>query len=133
MRVSEYEYQRLLHRLDTPAARGRFQGAIGLPEMTHTQLQNQIREACKLLGLLHYHTHDSRKSEPGYVDSTIIAPAGHPLAGVLYCIELKAGKDTLTDDQQAWLKALACVTRVESGVVRPADLPAFVERLRQQP
>jgi hypothetical protein len=131
MRVSEEEYQRLLHRLDVPAARGHLQDATGRGEMTHTQLQNQIVEVCKLLGFLHYHTHNSQKSEPGYVDSTIVAPVGHPLAGILYCVELKVGKDTPTIDQQAWLNALAGVTRVESGVVRPENLEAFVRKLMQ--
>jgi hypothetical protein len=105
-----------------------------MPEMTHAQLQNQVRLVCKDLQLLHFHLNRARtKEEEGLPDSLMCAPAGHPLAGVLYLIELKVGKDTPTIKQQAWLAALACVTRVESGVVRPADLPAFVARLRQQP
>jgi hypothetical protein len=129
MRVSEDDYQRLLHRLDTPAGRGHRQGAMGMPEMTHTQLQNQVREVCKLLGLLHFHTHDSRKSEAGFPDSSIC----HPDGGTLWLMELKSEDGIVMPDQRTWLHALARVTRVESGIVRPSGLDAFVQRLMQRP
>jgi hypothetical protein len=102
------------------------------PDMTHAQLQNQVRLVSKDLQLLHFHIRRPRtKEEEGLPDSLMCAPAGHPLAGVLWIQELKVGKDRPTVQQQAWLDALACVTRVESGVLRPETLKAFVHRLMQ--
>lgn len=42
--------------------------------MTEAQLQEQVRLMCAQLGLFHYHPRNSRGSEPGWPDSTIIGP-----------------------------------------------------------
>mgnify|MGYP001565145424 CR=1 FL=1 len=99
----------------------------GLPgaAMSEKQVQACVREVCKRMGYLHYHTWDSRKSEPGYPDSTII----HPDGGVLWMVEIKRQGETPTLPQQRWLEALSRVERVEAAVVYPDDLAAWVERL----
>jgi hypothetical protein len=103
-------------------------GGVPPPEVSEGQLQARVREVCKRLCLLHYHTKDSRKSERGFVDSMIIAPTG----GVLWAMELKVEGQTPTEDQKRWLHALSRVTRVESGIVRPSSLAAFVKRLQEE-
>ena len=103
-------------------------GEVPPPEMNEAQLQARVREVCKKLSLLHYHTKDSRKSERGFVDSMIIAPTG----GVLWAMELKVEGATPTLDQERWLHALSRVTRVESGIVRPSTLALFVQRLQEE-
>jgi hypothetical protein len=98
----------------------------GLPPLTEAQLQRQLREVCKRLGLLHYHTHRSQKSEPGFPDSVIV----HPSGGTLYLLEAKRDETHPTLAQQRWLDALARVGRVESGVVQPRSLADWVRRLQ---
>lgn len=67
--------------------------------MTHEQLDERVRQMCELLNLLHYHTYDSRKSQPGFPDWYIAGEA-------IYHVENKAGNDTLTADQRKWCFAL---------------------------
>ena len=68
--------------------------------LSHTQLDDMIRQTAKIAGWLAYHTHNSRYSEEGYPDWTIVKD------GITYWIEIKVGKDTLTDAQKAWIKGL---------------------------
>ena len=44
--------------------------------MSEDELDDLIREACRVRGLLAYHTHDSRRSEPGFPDWVIVGPGG---------------------------------------------------------
>ena len=44
--------------------------------MSEDELDDVIREACRVRGLLAYHTHDSRRSEPGFPDWVIVGPGG---------------------------------------------------------
>ena len=67
--------------------------------MTHEQLDERVKNMCELLDLLHYHTHDSRKSQPGFPDWYIAGKS-------IYHIENKAGDDTLTAKQRKWCFAL---------------------------
>ncbi len=68
--------------------------------MTEAQLQSRIFEICRDLGLLCYHTHDSRRSQPGYPDLTIAGPGGQVFA------ELKNAKHQATPEQERWLTML---------------------------
>lgn len=74
-----------------------------------------VRELCKILRLLVYHTRDSRGSYPGFPDLVIIGPGG-----MLYR-ELKSATGRLTKDQKIWLGALH-YHGVDVGVWRPADM-----------
>lgn len=77
-------------------------------------LQREVLGACRQLDLLAYHTHDSRRSQPGYPDLTI---AGR--GGVLF-VELKSATGRLEPAQIAWRDRL-----LEGGqqwrLWRPAD------------
>jgi hypothetical protein len=118
-----------------PACAALLARAAGTPAaaMTHTQLQNRVREVCRRLGYLHFHVHRSRtKEEEGWPDSAIVAPAEHPLAGTLFLAELKTVGEVPTLPQRRWLEALGGVTRVESGLVWPEDLEDFVARLQRR-
>lgn len=74
-----------------------------------------VRELCKILGLLLYHTHDSRRSYPGFPDVVIVGPGG-----VLFR-ELKSATGRVTKDQMVWLAALQS-HGFDVGIWRPADM-----------
>jgi hypothetical protein len=63
--------------------------------VTEAELSEQVRAACQRLGLLHFHPYDSRRSQPGFPDWTI-------LGGSLLFAELKSATGTLASEQQAW-------------------------------
>ncbi len=83
--------------------------------MTERELQQLIREACAVFRLLCYHTHDSRRSEPGFPDLVVVGSR---------CLfrELKTTRGRLTTAQTTWLTALAAAS-VDAAVWRPADWP----------
>jgi hypothetical protein len=64
-------------------------------KMTEAELQRVVEEACKRLGLLCYHTYDSRRSEPGFPDCTIVG------SRIIYR-ELKSRDGKLSPDQRRW-------------------------------
>jgi len=66
-----------------------------------------------------YHTHDSRRSEPGYPDVTVCGPRG-----VLFR-ELKAERGRLSPDQRVWLERLR-EAGGDAAVWRPVDWPTRV-------
>lgn len=86
--------------------------------MTEEELQRLVAELCMRLGLHHYHTADSRRSEPGFPDSVIVG------TGILFR-ELKERDGALTPAQRRW------GSRIERAggnwaVWRPADWTSMV-------
>lgn len=63
--------------------------------MSEAELQRLVAEACERLGLAHYHTYDSRRSEPGFPDSTIVGRR-------IIFRELKNADNRLSPDQRRW-------------------------------
>lgn len=78
-------------------------------------LDARIRRLCEDLGLLRYHTFDSRRSTKGFPDLVICGPRG-----VLFR-ELKSQRGKVTAEQRAWLCALID-TGQDAGVWRPESL-----------
>lgn len=81
--------------------------------MTEAELQRLVAELCGRLGLAHYHTFDSRRSEPGFPDSVIVGNR------ILFR-ELKTADGKLSPEQRHW------GNRIEQAggdfaVWRPAD------------
>ena len=83
--------------------------------MTEAELLTQVRQAAKVLGLLCYHTHDSRRSEPGFPDLVIVGRHG------MLIRELKTERGKVTVAQTVWLNALTRLGE-SAGVWRPAQL-----------
>src|SRR6185437_6320236 len=112
---------------NTPAGAGRRRAAGAVPAgsnliasaMTEDRgrdsLDARIRRLCEDLGLLRYHTHDSRRSPAGYPDLTIVGPRG-----VLFR-ELKTQRGKISAEQQRWLDALTAAGQ-NAAVWRPASL-----------
>ena len=82
--------------------------------MSEAKLEGHVRELCKDLGLLSYHTRDSRGSTPGFPDLVIVGDR------VIYR-ELKTEKGKVTDAQAEWLHALVMAGQ-DACVWRPRDL-----------
>lgn len=94
--------------------------------MSEVALLNQVREIAKLYGWLMYHTHNSRRSAPGFPDCVFVHPTGR-----LIFRELKSSKGRVRPEQKVWLEAL-CAAGQDAGIWRPEDLRsgAVVEALR---
>jgi hypothetical protein len=78
-------------------------------------LDAHVRRLCDGLGLLRYHTHDSRRSPSGFPDLVCVGPRG-----VLYR-ELKRQRGKVSAEQQQWLDALTAAGQ-NAAVWRPASL-----------
>jgi len=117
MRMSELEYAAYLHRR---GQRSTSADAV----LTEAGLVEHIRALAKRGGFLCYHTHDSRKSEPGFPD--LVMTNGRRLL----CWEVKTSTGKLTVAQARWLALLERVPGVDARVVRPQDLGAIEGWLR---
>lgn len=91
-------------------------------QMSERQLQSAVVELAKWLGWMIYHTFDSRRSNPGFPDLTLVK------GNTLLFVELKAAKGVLTQAQTEWLQALGFVATVATW--RPCDWTSgLVERV----
>ena len=91
--------------------------------LTEKQFQSQVEELADILGWRHYHTHDSRRSQAGFPDLTLVKPPR------LIFAELKVGTREPTREQQAWIDdLLEC--GIEVYVWRPDDWQRIVEILQ---
>lgn len=79
-----------------------------------------------------YHTYDSRRSQPGFVDLVLCKPGTEDRAGRLVLLELKSARGRLTVDQAEWLAALATVPGLTARLARPSDW-AELEALFRRP
>jgi len=89
--------------------------------MLERDLQRHLAQACRTLGLRHYHTHDSRRSDPGFPDSIIVGRR-------VIAVELKRQTEHPSPEQVAWLDAIgdascpSCGDRpIRAHVWRPSD------------
>lgn len=82
--------------------------------MTERELSEDVRTLADTLGLLAYHTYDSRRSEPGFPDWVIAGPRR-----VLFR-ELKTEAGRLTLSQVRWGEVLRSAG-ADYDVWRPSD------------
>jgi hypothetical protein len=95
--------------------------------MLEETLQAQIIELATMLGWMHFHPYDSRKSVPGFPDLVL----AHERTGALIFAELKSDSGRVTRDQRRWLGVLGM--RHTAVVWRPEHLRAGIvgRQLRQ--
>ena len=90
--------------------------------ITEKDFQHTVVEAAKLYGWLCYHTHDSRRSEPGFPDLCLVREK------VLFR-ELKTDKGRVSLAQKAWGVQLEKAGS-DYAVWRPLQLQAIYAELR---
>lgn len=81
--------------------------------MTEAELMTLVRDLIRRLGLICYHTHNSRRSEPGWPDLAIVGNR-------LILRELKTETGRLRPEQQGWIESLDAAG-VDVAVWRPSD------------
>ena len=96
---------------------------MNISSPSHTEMDNAIRDACKLGNALHYHTHDSRRSEPGFPDWTILPTRMNPDRSIIFA-EVKTKDDRLSVDQHEWITELRKSNF--AVVVRPETIHDFI-------
>lgn len=90
--------------------------ALVLSKVSEEEWLQQVRTWAKRGKWLAYHTRDSRRSDNGFLDLVLVKPS----TGEIIYAELKAERGKVSDEQQAWIDALAaCGQRV--FVWRPSD------------
>jgi hypothetical protein len=82
--------------------------------MIEREWQTQVVRYAKQLGWTVYHTHDSRRSEPGWPDLALVRER-------LVMAELKTDTGRVSESQQRWL-ALLDAAGVEAHLWRPKDI-----------
>lgn len=89
--------------------------------MSEEELQSDILSLAGRMGVLCYHTYDSRRSQRGWVDLVLLGSRG-----VLFR-ELKSATGKVTPDQRQWIDGLRAVG-LDADVWRPADWPTRIQR-----
>jgi len=86
-----------------------------LPAVPERELADAFEFALRLMGpgVVWYHTHDSRRSQPGFPDYIVLA------GGTAYAFEIKRDGGELTAAQESWLRALAGAGLVAAVLVGP--------------
>lgn len=93
---------------------------VVLDAMSERAFQQGVLKLARFHGFaLAYHTHDSRRSAPGFPDLVLV----NPRTGRVLWRELKTNKGRVSPEQRAWLDGLAAAG-MDAGVWRPNDLEA---------
>ena len=87
-----------------------------LRQVSEAAFLAQVRGLADVLGYISYHTHDSRRSDPGFPDLVLV----HPRTRRIIYAELKTVRGKLRPAQQTWIDALTTVGQ-EVYVWRPTD------------
>lgn len=90
--------------------------------ISERDFQQQIIDLATLRGWLVYHTHDSRRSQPGFPDLVMARGAR------LIFAEIKSERGMPSDEQSRWLAALF-EAQAEAYVWRPSSWPEIAAAL----
>jgi VRR-NUC domain len=82
--------------------------------VTEKEFQQGVLDWARINGWLAFHAHDSRRSQPGFPDLTLVR------GGLLMFVELKTASGRVSPAQQQWLAALSDAG-CEVHVWRPGD------------
>lgn len=107
---------------DADAALEGLEGRVGIKRETEKSFMGAVIALANVLGWRCYHTHDSRRSEPGFPDLVLVRGSR------IICAELKTDRGKLSPAQDEWL-ALLRNTRAEVFVWRPSDWTEITKEL----
>ena len=93
------------------------------PQESEADFMGKVVELARLEGWKVYHTHDSRRSDPGFPD-LVLCRDGH-----LLFWELKSAKGDVKAAQLEWIEALSACPGVDVGIYRPQDWDLIVGQL----
>lgn len=99
---------------------------LAIDMMTERDLQASLIDVAETFGYEVYHTYDSRRSQRGFPDLSMIRPPR------LIFIEVKTEKGRLTRDQELWRDYLERCPGVEYYLCRPSNFDEIIEILRGQ-
>ena len=129
MNLTEAKYIELLAR-GTVREVGTPHGPPSLSAESEHHFLARILALAKQHGWLSYHTHDSRKSAPGFPDIVVVKPPSvHHKEGRLVFAELKTRTGKLTAAQHQWISILHTVQGIDCYVWRPQDWDTIVDIL----
>jgi hypothetical protein len=94
-------------------------------EEAETPFMNRVIAYAKQAGWTLYHTHDSRRSAPGFPDLILMRP------GEIIAAECKRNSEKPSPEQVVWLSLFATLPNGEACVWRPRDEAAILARLTQ--
>jgi hypothetical protein len=92
-------------------------------DLTERQFQAQVVGLAKFYGWREYHTHDSRRSQPGFPDLVLVR------GEELIFAELKTEKGRVRPEQVEWMAVLEQVPGVDVFLWRPSDFDGLHGRL----
>lgn len=92
--------------------------------MSHAEFQRQVIDYAKIRGWAEYHTWKSVHSPSGFPDLFLCRP---PQIAI---IELKVGKDKLTESQEKWAKLFFRCPQINYYTFYPEDWDGIVEELK---
>lgn len=94
-----------------------------LPEVSEKAFMQAVLRYARAQGWICYHTHDSRRSLPGFPDLVMVRN------GICLFVECKVPGGALTLQQAHWLEALGTVRETAAYVWMPEDWEAIRMRL----
>lgn len=94
-----------------------------MPDLSEKQFQQQVIDLAKMTGWKTYHTHDSRRSNPGFPDLVMVR------RGRMIFAELKTRTGRVSAEQEQWLDELRQCPNAEVYLLRPADMPLIAQIL----
>jgi len=92
--------------------------------VTEKEFQQTVVDMARLLGWRVYHTHDSRRSEPGFPDLCLVRDR-------IVFLELKTATGKVTPEQAGWISAITAAGGTALAV-RPKDLPEIEKALKRR-
>ena len=92
--------------------------------ITEASFQRNVIEYARLCRWKHYHTKDSRGSNPGFPDLVLVRPPR------VVFLELKSEDGKVKTDQAEWFEALRMCGGVEVSIVRPSGWRVIEKMLR---